>query len=188
MRLLCVLLLLSFTGCQSFGDSPVFKVITNTGMGTGFGVTYNGKVFGLTAAHVCDKETSITTDTGRVLSVVDRNQAYDLCLLEYTGPTYPLVPRLLYQAEPTETFGYPWGVGPVYTVGKLMGVERHKSVFPYFSALHITNQTDSGASGGPLLQRGYVIGMILAVNIKDHSAYAISAQAIMAALDKRKVD
>jgi S1-C subfamily serine protease len=135
----------------------VVKLEIGNGWGSGFYIEHKGKVYILTAGHVCDKSPSITihTDEGNIgqATVVLESKVPDLCVLK---PSFERVPIPLTTLRRdvcgiyTMHIGYP---GPT-------GIKHQANGYTCSGIQFV--QAIPGDSGGPVLDRyGNLIGVVV---------------------------
>jgi S1-C subfamily serine protease len=109
-------------------SGSVFIVRTSSGLGSGFAVKLaNGRVVGLTNAHVVQDESSValTTFTGVPLqaTVIGKDQKADVAVLELSAALTPLpTSSAVRQGEVIVAMGSPVGIQGVATVGRVSKV------------------------------------------------------------------
>ena len=181
----CLLLIGSFllTSCSSslYTLNPEIsaRICTTLGQakgcGTAYNLSYNGKTYGITNAHVCSDMTDKTVfnrDGKRMnqkVKVIKILKGTDICITERINHLKNLKPTLkkLKVGQLTYIQGFPYGK-PNVSIGKITGAMLIRGQYHEGAMISVTNYVNYGNSGSPVVDNdGYVVGTLAMKNMMN---------------------
>lgn len=195
MKILITIMSIFMFSIVAYGPkkSTSYLVLTpyKKSKGTAFNLKYKDKVYGITANHVCGKHKFLLTRGGKG-HIIYKNRPHDFCIFKNVQSSsvrtmsYKLT--LPQNGEKVHTAGFPLKHyrNEVHQIGTYIGKDPSYLPIGLIQTHSITNPTYPGNSGGPVLHKNKVIGVIIATEYTTNYGFFIPIVHVIRALKNKQ--